>query len=89
MIEILDVSLPIISFVLFSLLTIPVVKAIRKRKGETTVLITVWSLTVFITAAVTVMNLAIKYYEQPSPQPFLNITLASEPFAIFSSTFMK
>ena len=88
MIEILDVSLPIISFVLFSLLTIPVVKAIRKRKGETTVLITVWSLTVFITAAVTVMNLAIKYYEQPSPQPFLNITLASEPFAIFSSTFM-
>jgi len=88
MIEILDVSLPIISFVLFSLLTIPVVKAIRKRKSETTVLTTVWSLTVFITAAITVANLAIKYYEHPSPQPFLNITLASEPFAIFSSTFL-
>ncbi len=88
MIEILDVSLPIISFVLFSLLTIPVVKAIRKRKSEAPVLTTVWSLTVFITAAITVANLAIKYYEQPSPQPFLNITLASEQFAIFSSTFM-
>ncbi len=88
MIEILDVSLPIISFVLFSLLTIPVVKAIRKRKSKTTVLTLGWFSTVFITAAITVANLAIKYYEQPSPQPFLNITLASEPFAIFSSTFM-
>jgi len=88
MIEILDVSLPIISFVLFSLLTIPVVKAVRKRKSKTTVLTLGWFLMVFITAAITVANLAIKYYEQPSPQPFLNITLASEPFAIFSSTFM-
>ncbi len=88
MIEILDVSLPIISFVLFSLLTIPVVKVIRKRKSKTTVLTLGWFLMVFITAAITVANLAIKYYEQPSPQPFLNITLASEPFAIFSSTFM-
>jgi proton-translocating NADH-quinone oxidoreductase chain N len=88
MIEILDVSLPIISFVLFSLLTIPVVKAVRKRKSKTNVLTLGWFLMVFITAAITVANLAIKYYEQPSPQPFLNITLASEPFAIFSSTFM-
>jgi proton-translocating NADH-quinone oxidoreductase chain N len=88
MIEILDVSLPIISFVLFSLLTIPVVKAVRKRKSKTTVLTLGWFSMIFITAAITVANLAIKYYEQPSPQPFLNITLASEPFAIFSSTFM-
>ena len=88
MIEILDVSLPIISFVLFSLLTIPVVKAIRKRKTKRTVLTIGWFLTVFVTAAVTVANLAVKYYEQPSPQPFLNISLASEQFAIFSSTFM-
>jgi proton-translocating NADH-quinone oxidoreductase chain N len=88
MIEILDVSLPIISFVLFSLLTIPVVKVIRKRKSKTTVLTLGWFSMVFITATITVANLAIKYYEQPSPQPFLNITLASEPFAIFSSTFM-
>jgi len=88
MIEILDVSLPIISFVLFSLLTIPVVKAVRKRKSKTTVLVLGWFSMIFITAAITVANLAIKYYEQPSPQPFLNITLASEPFAIFSSTFM-
>lgn len=88
MIEILDVSLPIISFVLFSLLTIPVVKAIRKRKNKTTVLTLGWFSMVFIIAAITVANLTIKYYNQPSPQPFLNITLASDTFAIFSSTFM-
>ncbi len=88
MIGILDVFLPIIGFVLFSLLTIPVVKAIRKRKSKTTVLTLGWFSTIFITAAMTVANLAIKYYEQPSPQPFLSITLASEPFAIFSSTFL-
>ena len=80
--------MPIISFVSFSLLTIPVVKAVRKRKSKTTVLVLGWFSMIFITAAITVANLAIKYYEQPSPQPFLNITLASEPFAIFSSTFM-
>lgn len=88
MIEILDVCLPIISFVSFSLLTIPVVKAIRKRKNKTTVLTLGWFLMVFITATILVANLAAKYYEQPSPQPFLNVTLASGPSAIFSSTFM-
>jgi proton-translocating NADH-quinone oxidoreductase chain N len=88
MIEILDVSLPIISFVSFSLLTIPVVKAIRKRKSKTTVLTLGWFSMVFVTVAITVANLAIKYYEQPSPQPFLSITLASGLFAKFSSTFL-
>ncbi len=88
MIKFLDVSLPIISFVLFSLLTIPVVKAVRKRKSKITVLTLGWFSIIFITAAITVANLVIKYYEQPSPQPFLSMTLASEPFAIFSSTFM-
>ncbi|MDH5482070.1 MAG: NADH-quinone oxidoreductase subunit N [Candidatus Bathyarchaeota archaeon] len=88
MIEILDVSLPIISFVLFSLLTIPVVKAIRKAKTRKTLITLVWFATIFITVGITVANLATKYYEQASPQPFLNITLTSEPFTIFSSTFM-
>lgn len=88
MIEILDVSLPIISFVLFSLLTIPVVKAIRKMKTRRTVITLVWFSTVFITAAIAVANLAIMYYEQTSPQPFLTITLASGPSAMFSSAFM-
>ena len=88
MIEILDVFLPIVSFVLFSLLTIPMVKAIRQRKSKTTILTLGWFSTVFVTIAITVANLAVKYYAQPSPQSFLNVTLASEPFAMFSSTFL-
>ena len=88
MISILDVSLPIISFVLFSLLTIPVIKTIRKRKSKTTPLSLGWFAVIFITATATVANLAIKYYEQSSFQPFLNITLTSELYATFSSAFL-
>ncbi len=88
MIEILDVTLPVILFAILSLLTIPVVKAIRKRKTGKTVLKLGWFSAVFIIAAITVTNLAVKYYAQPSPQSFLNVTLAAEPLAIFSSTFM-
>ena len=88
MIGILDVFLPIISCVLFSLLTIPIVKATHKIKSKRNAVILIWFLMVFITVAITVANLAIKYYEQPPPQPFLSITLAAEQFAIFSSVFM-
>jgi proton-translocating NADH-quinone oxidoreductase chain N len=88
MIEVLDVFLPIISFVLFSLITIPVVKAIRKTKTKKPIFMLVWFATIFVSTTITVVNLATKYYEQPSPQSFLNITLSSEPFSIFSSTFM-
>ena len=88
MISILDVSLPIISFVLFSLLTIPVTKTIRKRKSKRTALSFGWFSVIFITAIAAVANLAIKYYEQSSLQPFLNITLTNETHTMFSSAFL-
>jgi len=88
MISILDVSLPIISFVLFSLLTIPVTKTIRKRKSKRTALSFGWFSVIFITAIAAVANLAIKYYEQSSLQPFLNMTLTNETHTMFSSTFL-
>jgi proton-translocating NADH-quinone oxidoreductase chain N len=88
MIEILDISLPVIVFVLFALLTIPVVKTIRKRKSGKTVLELGWFSAVFIVAAITVLNLSLKYYAEPSPQPFLNVTLTAEPLSMFSSTFL-
>jgi proton-translocating NADH-quinone oxidoreductase chain N len=88
MIGILDISLPIVSFVLFSLLTIPVTKTIRKRKSKRTALSFGWFSVIFITAIAAVANLAIKYYEQSSLQPFLNITLANETHTMFSSAFL-
>ncbi|HVP93147.1 MAG TPA: NADH-quinone oxidoreductase subunit N [Acidobacteriota bacterium] len=88
MVSVLDVSLPIISFILFSLLTIPVVKAIRGRKNGRMALSLGWFAVIFIVASATVANISIKYYGQSSAQPFLNIALTSNSLAIFSSSFL-
>jgi NADH-quinone oxidoreductase subunit N len=88
MVNILDVSSPIISFVLFSLLTIPVVKAIRKRPSRRTALSLCWFAIVFVTATATVANLAIKYYDQSSSNPFLTLTLTTGTNTMFSSAFL-
>lgn len=88
MIEILDALSPTITFVLFSLLTIPVVKVIRKRESGKNAMKLSWFLAVFTIAGVTVANLALKYYAEPSPQPFLNLSLIGGSSAIFSSMFL-
>jgi len=88
MIGILDTFLPIICFVLFSILTVPIGKAIRRGENRKTAFTLGWFLSVFVAAGISVASLAIKYYEYPSPRPFLSITLASESFAIFSTTFL-
>jgi proton-translocating NADH-quinone oxidoreductase chain N len=88
MVNFLDVSSPIIGFVLFSLLTIPVVKAIRRRKSKRTVLFSCWAAIVFFTTVAAVANLAIKYYDQASSNPFLSVSLISGTHAVFSSTFL-
>ncbi|MEM3616472.1 MAG: NADH-quinone oxidoreductase subunit N [Candidatus Bathyarchaeia archaeon] len=87
MIELSDASLPIIAFVLFSLLTIPVVKITRKKGNAKNVLI-LWFLTIFVIAGLTVANLALKYYAEPSPQPFINLSLIEGSSTIFSSMFL-
>ncbi|MEM3459279.1 MAG: NADH-quinone oxidoreductase subunit N [Candidatus Bathyarchaeia archaeon] len=88
MIELLDASLPIIAFVLFSLLTIPIVKITRKKGSGKNVLILCWFLTIFVIAGLTVANLALKYYAEPSPQPFINLSLIEGSSTIFSSRFL-
>ena len=70
MIEILDIFTPIIIFTLSSLLTIPVIKAARKRQKEKNTLIFCWFLSVFAIAGVAIANLASKYYVEPPPAPF-------------------
>ena len=87
MVEILDVVLPIISLVVFSLLTLPVFRVIR-RSGHKTVLTLAWFSIVFVVTGAAVANLTSEYYSLPSPQPFLNITSTGTPFATLSSAFM-
>jgi uncharacterized membrane protein len=74
MIEVFDVVLPIVSLVVFALLTVPVFKFIRKSKYSTALTV-VWFALVFAVAGGAVANLALNYYSLPSPQPFLNMTL--------------
>ena len=47
-----------------------------------------WFAIIFIVAAITVANLAIKYYEQSSTQPFISLTLSEKSLTMFSSAFM-
>ena len=86
MVDFVDVILPIASLSVFSLLTLPVFRAIRKT-SHTTGLSLVWFAIVFGTLFVTVGNLTSKYYAVGSPQP-LNITLAETPLATLSTAFM-
>ena len=87
MVEIVDVILPIISLVVFALLTLPVLQVIRKSRRKTALTLA-WFSTVFIVSGAAVANLTSQYYSLSSPQPILNITLTDTPLAAFSSTFM-
>ena len=87
MVELLDVVLPIISLIVFALLTLPVFRVIRKNKRKTALTLA-WFFTVFAVTGAAVANLTLKYYSLPSPQPFLNITVTGESFAALSSAFM-
>jgi formate hydrogenlyase subunit 3/multisubunit Na+/H+ antiporter MnhD subunit len=86
MIEVFDVVLPIVSLVVFALLTVPVFKFIRKSKYSTALTV-VWFAVVFAVAGGAVANLALNYYSLPSPQPFLNMTLTDSSDTL-SSAFM-
>jgi proton-translocating NADH-quinone oxidoreductase chain N len=88
MIEFLDVSLPVIVYVPLALLTIPAIKAARKRGKWKNILNFCWFLAVFTIAGATVANLALKYYSKQTPQPFLNLSLIEGSSAIFSSMFL-
>jgi proton-translocating NADH-quinone oxidoreductase chain N len=90
MVGIVDVALPIISLVAFSILTIPVFRFIRKTQHKIGLTL-IWFSTIFLFSGAAVANLASQYYSlasPPSPPPFLNITLTGTPSANFSSAFM-
>ncbi len=87
MIEVFDVVLPIVSLVVFAVLTVPVFKFIRKSKHNTALTV-VWFSIVFAVTGATVANLALNYYSLPSPQPFLNMTLSDSSSDTLSSAFM-
>ena len=68
MVDIVDISLPIISLVISALLTIPVFKIIRKSSHKTALTLC-WFIAVFLIAGVTVANLTLSYYSTANPAP--------------------
>lgn len=87
MIEILDVTLPVISLVVFSLLTIPILKAIRQSNHKTALTLA-WFATVFTFAFGAVANLAVKYYALPASEHFVTVPLSDTPLEMLASTFL-
>lgn len=87
MLELIDVLLPIISLVIFAVFTVPVLLFFRKFNNSLFLSLS-WFLIAFLVSGVTVANIAVKYYELPAPQPFLNISLTDSPLNVFSSSFM-
>ncbi len=85
MISVYDVAFPIVTLVVFALLTIPVFRLIRKT-GHKTALTLIWFGIAFAFAFGAVANMAIKYYQVPLDQSFVNITLSNTPNSPFNSS---
>ncbi len=87
MVDIFDAALPIISLIIFSLLTIPVFKGIRKTNHKTALTL-VWFAIVFTVVFFAVANLSAKYYQLPISESFVNLTFSDTPPNSLSSAFM-
>jgi NADH-quinone oxidoreductase subunit N len=84
MVSVFDVAFPIVTLIVFALLTIPVFKLFRKTTHQTGLALG-WFALVFAVAFAAVANLAIQYYKVPIEQSFVNITLSNTPSLSSSS----
>jgi proton-translocating NADH-quinone oxidoreductase chain N len=83
MVTLIDVILPIFTFVIAALLTIPVFRIIR-RSSHKTELTVGWFVAVFSLAGIAVANLALNYYAAPG---IMTLYLTSGANSLFSSAF--
>jgi proton-translocating NADH-quinone oxidoreductase chain N len=83
MVALIDVILPIFTFVIAALLTIPVFRIIRKSSHKTALTVS-WFLAVFLLAGIAVANLALNYYASPG---IMTLSLTSGANSLFSSAF--
>jgi proton-translocating NADH-quinone oxidoreductase chain N len=83
MVQIIDIILPIVTFVIAGLLTIPIFRFIRKSNNKQALTLG-WFLAVFAIGAVTVANLYLSYYTTANPPP-ASLNLAGTASSISSS----
>jgi proton-translocating NADH-quinone oxidoreductase chain N len=86
MVDIVDISLPIISLIISALLTIPVFRIIKKSSHKIALTLC-WFIAVFLIAGVTVANLTLTYYSVANPVP-LNLSLNGDVSSAISSSFL-
>jgi proton-translocating NADH-quinone oxidoreductase chain N len=84
--NIIDVLLPTIVFTVCSLLTVPLLRLVRKTKINPQHFMIGWILLVFSAAAVGVFRIATDYFGQP--QSFLQISSADTILAPLSTVFL-
>jgi len=86
MLNILDVLMPTIVFTVCAILTLPLLRFVRRRKLNPQLFMVVWIFISFAAASVSVLHIATEYYAQP--QPFLNISSVGESMLPLSSSFL-
>ena len=85
--NIIDILYPTIVFTVCSLLTIPLLRFVRRKtKINTQYFMVAWIILTFSTAAVGVFRIATEYFGQS--QPFIQISSADTILAPLSSTFL-
>jgi NADH-quinone oxidoreductase subunit N len=85
-VDIVGISLPIVSLIVSALLTIPIFKIVRKTSHKTALTLC-WFIAVFLIAGVSVANLALTYYSTANPTP-LNLSLNGDVSSAISSSFL-
>lgn len=84
--NIIDILLPTIVFTVCSLVTVPLLRSVRKTKINLQYFMVAWIVVVFSAAAITVFRIATEYFGQS--QSFLEISSANTILAPLSSMFL-
>ena len=87
MVTIIDIILPIFTFVIAAIMTIPIFKIIRRTNNHKTALTLGWFMAVFAIASLTVVNLFLSYYTTANPLP-ANLALDGSASSAISSSFL-
>ncbi len=86
MVDIISVLLPVITFVIAALLTIPIFKVIKGSSHKTALTLS-WFIAVFAVAALTIVNLYLSYYSTANPSA-VNLALNGSASTAISSSFL-
>ena len=84
--NIVDVLLPTIVFTVFSILTVPLLRFVRKTKHDPQRFMVAWIILTFSAAAFSVFRIATEYFGQS--QSFLQISSADTILAPLSTVFL-